>query len=120
MSQFVGFGVQVELKDGKLIQGKIAKATSKGLTLNDVQFGDGGKSQAFKVRASRLKDLKVLTVASQSGKRKQQRQQQQAQQQKQKSQNNNSNSSNSLKKLNDSLINSEAKQNSSITQKNSS
>ncbi|EJS44072.1 edc3p [Saccharomyces arboricola H-6] len=77
MSQFVGFGVQVELKDGKLIQGKIAKATSKGLTLNDVQFGDGGKSQAFKVRASRLKDLKVLTVASQSGKRKQQRQQQQ-------------------------------------------
>lgn len=57
--------------------GKIAKATSKGLTLNDVQFGDGGKSQAFKVRASRLKDLKVLTVASQSGKRKQQRQQQQ-------------------------------------------
>lgn len=68
MSQFVGFGVQVELKDGKLIQGKIAKATSKGLTLNDVQFGDGGKSQAFKVRASRLKDLKVLTVASQSGK----------------------------------------------------
>lgn len=50
----------------------------------------------------------------------QQQQQQQAQQQKQKSQNNNSNSSNSLKKLNDSLINSEAKQNSSITQKNSS
>ncbi|CAI4059935.1 Edc3p SKDI_05G0570 [Saccharomyces kudriavzevii IFO 1802] len=77
MSQFVGFGVQVELKDGKLIQGKIAKATSKGLTLNDVQFGDGGKSQAFKVRASRLKDLKVLTAASQSGKRKQQRQLQQ-------------------------------------------
>lgn len=64
MSQFVGFGVRVELKDGKLIQGKIAKATSKGLTLNDVKFGDGGTSQAFKVRASRLKDLKVLSVAS--------------------------------------------------------
>lgn len=63
MSQFVGFGVQVELKDGKRIQGRIAKATSKGLTLNDVVFGDGGTSQAFKVRASRLKDLKVLSVA---------------------------------------------------------
>lgn len=62
MLQFIGFGVQVELRDGKLIQGKIAKATSKGLTLNDVKFGDGGTSQAFKVRASRLKDLKVLTV----------------------------------------------------------
>lgn len=64
MSQFVGFGVRVELKDGKLIQGKIAKATAKGLTLNDVRFGDGGTSQAFKVRASRLKDLKVLSVGS--------------------------------------------------------
>lgn len=64
MSQFFGFGVRVELKDGKLIEGKIAKATSKGLTLNDVKFGDGGTSQAFKVRASRLKDLKVLTVAN--------------------------------------------------------
>lgn len=63
MSQFVGFGVQVELKDGKRIQGRIAKATAKGLTLNDVVFGDGGTSQAFKVRASRLKDLKVLSVA---------------------------------------------------------
>lgn len=62
-SQFVGFGVQVELKDGKLIQGKIGKATSKGLTLYDVEFSDGGTSQAFKVRASRLKDLKVLSVA---------------------------------------------------------
>ena len=62
-SQFVGFGVQVELKDGKLIQGKIGKATSKGLTLYDVKFSDGGTSQAFKVRASRLKDLKVLSVA---------------------------------------------------------
>lgn len=62
-SQFVGFGVQVELKDGKLIQGKIGKATSKGLTLYDVKFSDGGTSQAFKVRSSRLKDLKVLSVA---------------------------------------------------------
>ncbi|CCH57933.1 hypothetical protein TBLA_0A01340 [Henningerozyma blattae CBS 6284] len=62
MSQFVGFGVQLELKDGKLIQGKIAKVTSKGLTLHDVKFGDGGTSQAFKVRASRLKDLEVLNV----------------------------------------------------------
>lgn len=73
MSQFVGFGVQVELKDGKQIQGRIAKATAKGLTLNDVVFGDGGTSQAFKVRASRLKDLKVLSVA-----RRQQQQQQKA------------------------------------------
>ncbi|QLQ82561.1 hypothetical protein HG537_0H03240 [Torulaspora globosa] len=64
MSQFAGFGIRVELKDGKLIEGKIAKATSKGLTLNDVKFGDGGTSQAFKVRASRLKDLKVLSVAT--------------------------------------------------------
>ena len=65
-SQFVGFGVQVELKDGKLIQGKIGKATSKGLTLYDVKFSDGGTSQAFKVRASRLRDLKVLSVAQNS------------------------------------------------------
>ncbi|QLL34491.1 hypothetical protein HG536_0G03530 [Torulaspora globosa] len=64
MSQFFGFGIRVELKDGKLIEGKIAKATSKGLTLNEVKFGDGGTSQAFKVRASRLKDLKVLSVAT--------------------------------------------------------
>lgn len=63
-SQFVGFGVQVELKDGKLIQGNIGKATAKGLTLYDVTFGDGGTSQAFKVRSSRLKDLKVLSVAT--------------------------------------------------------
>ncbi|CCD24442.1 Edc3p NDAI_0D01280 [Naumovozyma dairenensis CBS 421] len=63
MSQFVGFEVQVELKDGKLITGKIAKATNKGLTLNNVKFSDGGRSQAFKVRSSRLKDLKVLNVA---------------------------------------------------------
>ncbi|CCC71213.1 hypothetical protein NCAS_0G03260 [Naumovozyma castellii] len=63
MSQFIGFEVQVELKDGKLITGKIAKATNKGLTLNNVTFSDGGKSQAFKVRSSRLKDLKVLAVA---------------------------------------------------------
>lgn len=61
-SQFIGFGVQVELKDGKLIKGKIAKATAKGLTLHDVSFSDGGTSQAFKVRSSRLKDLKVLSV----------------------------------------------------------
>ncbi|EDO16830.1 hypothetical protein Kpol_1056p31 [Vanderwaltozyma polyspora DSM 70294] len=67
MSQFFGYGVQVELKDGKLIQGKIVKATSKGLTLSDVKFGDGGTSQAFKVRASRLKDLKVLFVAASGG-----------------------------------------------------
>ncbi|CCE66057.1 hypothetical protein TPHA_0O00880 [Tetrapisispora phaffii CBS 4417] len=64
MTDYYGYGVRVELKDGKLIQGKIAKATSKGLTLNEVRFGDGGTSQAFKVRASRLKDLKVLSVGS--------------------------------------------------------
>lgn len=66
-SQFAGYTVQVELKDGKLIQGNIAKATTKGLTLNDVKFGDGGTSQAFKVRSSRLKDLKVLGVPSYTG-----------------------------------------------------
>lgn len=76
MPQFVGFGVQVELKDGKLIQGKIAKATSKGLTLNEVKFGDGGTSQAFKVRASRLKDLKVLTAPPSNKDFREQRQQQ--------------------------------------------
>lgn len=89
MSNFYGYGVQVELKDGKLIQGKIAKATTKGLTLSDVRFGDGGTSQAFKVRASRLKDLKVLSVSSESNSKKnnrpqsrqQQRQPQQQQQQ---------------------------------------
>lgn len=81
MSEFVGFGVQVELKDGKLIQGKIAKATSKGLTLNEVRFGDGGTSQAFKVRASRLKNLNVLTVAPSKKDYREQKQQQQQQQQ---------------------------------------
>ena len=89
MSNFYGYSVQVELKDGKLIQGKIAKATTKGLTLSDVRFGDGGTSQAFKVRASRLKDLKVLSVSSESNSKKnnrpqsrqQQRQPQQQQQQ---------------------------------------
>lgn len=78
MSQFFGFGVRVELKDGKLIEGKIAKATSKGLTLNDVKFGDGGTSQAFKVRASRLKDLKVLSVATSKRDYKEQKQPQQS------------------------------------------
>ncbi|CAB4252767.1 similar to Saccharomyces cerevisiae YEL015W EDC3 Non-essential conserved protein of unknown function [Maudiozyma barnettii] len=64
-SQFTGYSVQLELRDGKLIQGKIVKANSKGLTLSDVTFGDGGTSQAFKVRSSRLKDLKVLGVPQQ-------------------------------------------------------
>ncbi|KAL3233159.1 Enhancer of mRNA-decapping protein 3 [Nakaseomyces bracarensis] len=62
MSQFVGYGVQLELKDGKVLEGKITKATSKGLILSDVKFEDGGTSQLFKIRASRLKDLKVTTV----------------------------------------------------------
>lgn len=64
MSQFVGFGVQVELKDHKLITGRIAKANSKSLTLADVTFSDGGTSSIFKVKASRLRDLKVVSVPS--------------------------------------------------------
>ena len=76
-SQFTGYAVQLELKDGKLIQGKIVKANNKGLTLSDVTFGDGGTSQAFKVRSSRLKDLKVLGIPEQSRRMKQQQQQQQ-------------------------------------------
>ncbi|SCW02659.1 LAFE_0F11496g1_1 [Lachancea fermentati] len=67
MSQFAGFGVQVELKDGKVISGRIAKANSKSLTLSDVTFSDGGTSQVFKVKSSRLRDLKV--VSTPSGKR---------------------------------------------------
>lgn len=63
-SQFTGYKVQLELRDGKLIEGTIVKATDKGLTLSDVTFGDGGTSQAFKVRSSRLRDLKVLGVPS--------------------------------------------------------
>lgn len=65
-SQFVGFGVQIELKDGKTVKGKIAKATPKGLTLNDVTFSDGTAYNTFKVRSTRLKDLKVLTVPPRS------------------------------------------------------
>ena len=73
-SQFTGYAVQLELKDGKLIQGRIVKANNKGLTLSDVTFGDGGTSQAFKVRSSRLKDLKVLGIPEQSRRMKQQQQ----------------------------------------------
>ncbi|SCU99133.1 LADA_0H17766g1_1 [Lachancea dasiensis] len=61
MSQFSGFGVEVELKDGKIISGTVAKANGKSLTLSDVSFSDGGTSQVFKVKASRLKDLKVVS-----------------------------------------------------------
>ncbi|GMM56852.1 Edc3 protein [Maudiozyma humilis] len=63
-SQFTGYKVQLELRDGKRIDGTIVKATAKGLSLSDVTFGDGGTSQAFKVRSSRLRDLTVLGVPS--------------------------------------------------------
>ncbi|CCK71578.1 Edc3p KNAG_0H01630 [Huiozyma naganishii CBS 8797] len=63
-SQFIDFGVELELKDGKKIIGKISKASTKGLSLYDVEFGDGTLSPSFKVRASRLKDLRVLSVAN--------------------------------------------------------
>ncbi|SMN22177.1 similar to Saccharomyces cerevisiae YEL015W EDC3 Non-essential conserved protein of unknown function [Maudiozyma saulgeensis] len=95
-SQFTGYSVQLELRDGKLIQGKIVKANSKGLTLSDVTFGDGGTSQAFKVRSSRLKDLKVLGVPQQ------QQQQQQQQQMNRSNNNNNNNGSSNTSKRNDS------------------
>ncbi|KAH3900430.1 Edc3p SCDLUD_003411 [Saccharomycodes ludwigii] len=62
MSQFSGFGVKVELQDGKIITGKINKCTSKSLILNDVKFSDGGTSAIFKVKSSRLKDLSVISV----------------------------------------------------------
>ncbi|SCU91263.1 LAME_0E11848g1_1 [Lachancea meyersii CBS 8951] len=62
MSQFSGFGVEVELKDGKVISGTVAKANGKSLTLSDVIFSDGGTSQVFKVKATRLKDLKVVST----------------------------------------------------------
>ncbi|AAS52636.2 AEL049Wp [Eremothecium gossypii ATCC 10895] len=68
MSQFQGFKVQVELKDGKVITGTISKCNSKSLTLQDVAFSDGGISQLFKVKASRLRDLKV-TGAPKGGKK---------------------------------------------------
>lgn len=66
MSQFSGFGVEVELKDGKIISGRVAKANCKSLTLSDVTFGDGGTSQVFKVKASRLKDLRVVSTPKQA------------------------------------------------------
>ncbi|AET37587.1 Edc3p Ecym_1354 [Eremothecium cymbalariae DBVPG len=62
MSQFQGFKVQVELKDGKLITGSISKCNSKSLTLQEVVFSDGGISQLFKVKSTRLKNLKVIGV----------------------------------------------------------
>ncbi|CAR30600.1 Edc3p [Lachancea thermotolerans CBS 6340] len=65
MSQFSGFGIEVELKDGKIITGRVAKANPKSLTLSDVTFSDGGTSQVFKVKASRLKDLKVVSTPKQ-------------------------------------------------------
>lgn len=68
MSQFIGYGVKLELKDGKILEGKITKATSKGLVLSDVKFEDGGSSQLFKVRSSQLKDLKVVSVRQKNGK----------------------------------------------------
>ncbi|SCU98164.1 LAFA_0G16028g1_1 [Lachancea sp. 'fantastica'] len=66
MSQFSGFGVEVELKDGKVITGTVAKANGKSLTLSDVIFSDGGTSQVFKVKGTRLKDLKVVSTPKQS------------------------------------------------------
>ncbi|SCV03310.1 LAMI_0H07140g1_1 [Lachancea mirantina] len=71
MSQFTGFGVEVELKDGKVISGKVAKANSKSLTLSDVVFSDGGVSQVFKVKASRLRDLKVVSTPRKENRKKQ-------------------------------------------------
>ncbi|AMD20624.1 HDL120Wp [Eremothecium sinecaudum] len=68
MSQFQGFKVQVELRDGKLITGYISKCNSKSLTLQDVEFSDGGISQIFKVKSSRLRDLKVIGVPKTSKK----------------------------------------------------
>ncbi|SCV04989.1 LANO_0G16050g1_1 [Lachancea nothofagi CBS 11611] len=68
MSQFTGYGVEVELKDGKKIAGTVAKANSKSLTLSGVNFSDGGTSQVFKVKATRLKDLKVVSTPKQPAK----------------------------------------------------
>lgn len=62
MSQFQGFKVKVELNDGKQITGTISKCSSKSLTLQDATFFGGGLSQTFKVKASKLRDLKVVGV----------------------------------------------------------
>lgn len=62
MSHFQGFKVQVKLKDGKIIEGLISKCNSKSLSLTDVTFSDGGNSPSFKVKSSRLRDLKVIDV----------------------------------------------------------
>lgn len=54
--------MELELKDGKVLEGRIERASEKGISLTDVVFSDGGKSQSFNVRASRLQDLKVLDM----------------------------------------------------------
>ncbi|KAL6938096.1 hypothetical protein ACO0RG_004634 [Hanseniaspora osmophila] len=59
---YVGFQVVVQLQDGKEITGTIYKYNGKTLVLSDASFGDGGKAALFKVKANRLKDLKVTEV----------------------------------------------------------
>ncbi|KAL6940105.1 hypothetical protein ACO0QE_003990 [Hanseniaspora vineae] len=59
---YIGFQVVVQLQDGKEITGTIYKYNGKTLVLSDASFGDGGKAALFKVKANRLKDLKVTEV----------------------------------------------------------